>query len=355
MPIFSKQNGALLFLVVISLFNHPDVQDFLPQKTLRSLLTEDGSQNGSNNNLQDALLTEEKKVATGLRSTIAATTPATTPSTAVVPYQASPVEKWVLKHGEQFRLQRTTKIRKNMADGCQMWRDPNATSYYNELQQFRTELADYSHRLASFNRTIKDLRKHLGGTDDVDRHAICDTLELHPDGLPGIFPSGMLSKVPGGGGWAEPLLPPLRHPEICFQGNSKIMDMGYLVHDFASLCRKLQPHSRTVFIDMGASLDFHAEMSPAVYVTKVYQQFGFQFDHIYGYEVVPKEPQDVYQRIPDDLKAAYHWYNVGVDADIESSQNPLKLLLETFNEDDFVVIKLGETEHSIREMGHFCG
>jgi hypothetical protein len=38
--------------------------------------------------------------------------------------------------------------------------------------------------------------------------------------------------------------------------------------------------------------------------------------------------------------ASYHWINVGVSADPTSSLNPLKMLLENFNEEDFIVVKL---------------
>ena len=105
---------------------------------------------------------------------------------------------------------------------------------------------------------------------------------------------------------------------------------------------------------MGASLDFHlqgqtSDISPAIYVTTVYEAFGFHFDHIYGYELKPKDPKQVYQQIPDTLKAAYHWYNVGVDADISSSNNPLKLLLEHYTPDDFIVVKLDIDTGSIEQ------
>jgi hypothetical protein len=133
----------------------------------------------------------------------------------------------------------------------------------------------------------------------------------------------------------------MRHPGICENKDKWKMNMGYLVHDFGAMCRKLKRHSRTVFLDMGAALDFHSSGStPAVYITHIYKKFGFKFDHIYAYEVRPKDPSDVYQRIPDDLKASYHWFNVGVEADPKSPNNPLKLILENFNEDDFVVVKL---------------
>jgi hypothetical protein len=154
--------------------------------------------------------------------------------------------------------------------------------------------------------------------------------------------------VGNGGGFVEPLLPPLRSQEICFDASvrTNLLSMAYLIQDFASLCRKLQPHSRIVFVDMGAALDFHrkaGDMKPAVYITHMYQRFGFHFDHIYAFEMKPKNPVGVYSQIPDDLRAAYHWFNVGVDADPDSRNNPFNMLLEKFNEDDFIVVKLGKT------------
>jgi hypothetical protein len=116
------------------------------------------------------------------------------------------------------------------------------------------------------------------------------------------------------------------------------------------MCRKLKRTSRIVLVDMGASLDFHGggpSSMPAVYLTQLYRKFGFKFDHIYAYEVTPQEPAHVFERVPDELMASYHWINVGVSADPTSSLNPLKMLLQNFNEDDFIVIKLDIDTSSI--------
>jgi hypothetical protein len=151
------------------------------------------------------------------------------------------------------------------------------------------------------------------------------------------------------------------------------MDLGYLIHDFAAICRTFKPYTRTVFIDMGASLDFHdndnkytnashpdynpfsndhllkTKISPAVYITDIYKKFGIKFDHIYGYEITSKDPMQVYERIPNELKSSYHWYNIGVNSSINSSSNPLKSILidGNFNKDDFIVIKLDIDTNSI--------
>ena len=334
-------------------------------------------------------------------------------------YEPAEIETWLFApggpmNGRKFNFHHNTKIRKNMADGCQLYLNESVSPFYDKLQQFRKEIHNYATILDNFLslndddamstptadeamstttatatqqrhlqhlpepklQPVKDLRKQIMA--DGGSHQICDTLELHPQGLQGIFgKSQMLSKVPHNGGFVEPLITPLRHLEHCYANHpynsSYIMDMHYLIHDFASLCRKLTPTSRTVFIDMGASLDFHddqkdddqnttttngtdhrraktaTKLAPAVFVTEVYQKFGFKFDHIYAYEVTPKEPTDVYSRIPEELKSAYHWYNVGVNATITSSHNPLKLLLENFDENDFVVVKLDIDTHSIEQ------
>ena len=73
---------------------------------------------------------------------------------------------------------------------------------------------------------------------------------------------------------------------------------------------------------------------------KPYQKFGFAFDHIYGFEITPQQPQQVYQQIPDEFKHAYHWFNVGVETDPNSYQNPFRILSQHFTRDDFVVVKL---------------
>lgn len=79
---------------------------------------------------------------------------------------------------------------------------------------------------------------------------------------------------------------------------------------------------------------------PAIYLMTIWQKFGFKFDHIYAYEIKRKDPNDVFHRLPDNLKAAYHWINVGVDSDPNSGSNPLKMILDNYNEDDFIIIKL---------------
>merc|ERR1719162_2290691 len=98
-------------------------------------------------------------------------------------------------------------------------------------------------------------------------------------------------------GYLEPLLPPLRDPRICFNDDGErkhFMSLDYLIHDFEHMCQQLQPTSRRIFIDMGASLSFHGAKAsaaqPVVTLLRLYEQFGFHFDHIYGFEITPQKP-----------------------------------------------------------------
>lgn len=256
-------------------------------------------------------------------------------------YDPSPIEAYVMNHATELGYD-IGRSKVESADACRIWHDAKASTRenYDKLQQFRNELVEYKKRLDAFNGSVKDLREHLDSNKDI-----CDSLELDKNGLEGIFTSGSLSRVSGGGGFGfiEPLLPPLRHPEFCFDSSDRrLPDLFFLVHDFASLCRhRLKKHSRTILVDMGAAFWCHEGINCSpLYIPLLYKKFGFHFDHIYAYEIDPKLPNEVYSQIRNDLRAAYHWYNVGVNASIESSKNPLKLLLDNYKEDDFVVIKL---------------
>ncbi len=131
----------------------------------------------------------------------------------------------------------------------------------------------------------------------------------------------------------------MRSYGLC-KGND-IMGLDYLVHDFETLCRKLKPSSQIVLIDMGASLDFHGSGSPIMVLLAEYEKFGFHFDHIYAFEITFSEPKHVCKDLlPVEYMAAYHWINVPVNHEEGAKMNPLHSILQNFNEDDFIVVKL---------------
>eukprot|EP00536_Pseudo-nitzschia_multiseries_P019672 jgi/Psemu1/299786/fgenesh1_pm.6158_\ len=127
------------------------------------------------------------------------------------------------------------------------------------------------------------------------------------------------------------------------------MNLNYLVHDFEAMCEALKPTSKRVFIDMGASLAFHkGGRVPVVTLLKLYERFGFRFDHIYGFEMRFQEPNDVFGKLlPEEYLANYHWINIGVTSEEGHRLNPLHSILSQFNEDDFIVVKLDIDTSSI--------
>jgi len=265
--------------------------------------------------------------------------PAARPS---IPYAPSKVEQYVFEHAIRHGYHHTAEH--DLPPLCPLWTDANYTHppgiLYDALNQYRVELADYAHRLSTFQQQeppIEDLRIAL--RQGLDHATVCRRVELHEDGLAGIFSSSqLLSHGPFGA--IEPLVQPLRHPEYCVQRPKRLMDISYLVHDFGVLCRRISAHSRFVFIDMGASLQFGGSGSPVLELLRLYRHFGFPMDHIYAYEISPTDPSFVFERVPEDQLLSYHWINVGVSADPTHRLNPLYQLLNGFTKDDVVIVKL---------------
>lgn len=247
-------------------------------------------------------------------------------------YQPAPVEYHVVTHLEELGYTSPAN-----PTGCNIWRDPNTNPYFNQSKAFKEEMVHYSKLLGEFAGAEEDLRVSMKRTPDK-KQEICQALRLHEDGLPGLFPSQQISYSRAG--YVEPLLPPMRHPDICI-ARSHLMRMDYMIHDFERMCLDLNPNGNNILIDMGASLNFHAGMaSPAMYITKLYEKFGFKFDHIYAFEVTKQDPVNVYQKVPKELMSSYHWINVGVNPAQGSQMNPLSSILSSFNKDDFIVVKL---------------
>jgi len=248
-------------------------------------------------------------------------------------YKPATVESYILENAE--RLGYNTPLGVD-APACTIWNDPKETTIYNDLHVLKKQMGDYTRHIRTLSAPAQDLRLVVESTN----YTICDQLGF-PNGVASLFPGGQLSHVQGQG-YIEPIVPPLRHPIYC-QGRppSQLLNLGYLVHDFPTICRSLRRTSRTIFVDMGASLQYHSTgEQPAVYLTTLYRHFGIPFDHIYAYERTPTPPEKVFDKLPDDMRAAYHWINVGVSPDPHSNQNPWKMLRKAFTKDDFIVVKL---------------
>jgi hypothetical protein len=256
-------------------------------------------------------------------------------------YQPGSVEQYILNHQHELNYDNP-----KAAKVCPLWKNETATEeIYRSLHTYNDELHQYNKLLNAFN-PIDDLRKSMN-LDESNHKEVCQAVQLHPDGLRGVFKSSGQLSYTQTSGYIEPLLPPLRHPIFCLKGKQgkHLLLLDYLVHDFQSMCHRLKKTSRTVLIDMGASLSFHGDggqrsSMPAIYLQDLFTKFGIPFDHVYAYEVTPTKPAEVFSKVPPEYLSAYHWINVGVSADKESRLNPLNLILNDFNEEDLVIVKL---------------
>lgn len=265
-------------------------------------------------------------------------------------YVPASTEDYIVQHAADLGLGKAKANRYAVeTSGCPLWKDPAVTNadIHAALGKFRDELHTYAAAMHEFSTDVVDLRLEIAASGS---HAICDAVDLLKRGdrggdgrTGGIFAgSDQLSLTRSG--YVEPLLPPMRHPDWCFvegpRKRKKLLNTDYLVHDFGRMCRMLKPTSRIVLFDLGASLEFMNKGSPAIYLTELFHKFGFPFDHIYAYEITRSEPSDVFAKVPRHMLPAYHWINVGVDAKPDGPLNPFTTLLDKYNEDDLIIVKL---------------
>ena len=247
----------------------------------------------------------------------------------VLSYRPSELEDYVFRN---FASLGYHTAEGEYAKGCEIWTKSRG-KLSRKLQTFLKELDAYSAWVDQFDE-VSDI--HLVMRND-SRHD-CENMQPGKD-LRDFFSINSLSFTSSGA--LEPLLPPMRHPGFCYDGKH-LMSTSYLVHDFESICKDIRENSRTVFFDLGASLGFHSDdgEQPAVSLIKLYQKFGITFDHIYAYELTPGNAGELYKSLPAELLMAYHWINAGVEVDPASALNPLKMIIENFSPEDFVVLKL---------------
>lgn len=259
-------------------------------------------------------------------------------------YNPASTESYLIDNMKNLHLDEDDPEKIESIKGCAVWKDPTvAPEIFDDLTLFRKEIVAY-HEKVDEMKPVPDILQPIRKYND---HSVCKSTRLHPNGLPGIFPSKQLSH--GNAGYAEPLLTPMRHPDFCFHPYKSVLDMKYLVLDFEKMCMDLKPYSRTVLIDIGASLSFHEENEPPIiFLLDMFKKFGFRFDHIYGIESTFEEPSEVFNNLlPTEYFDSYHWINTGVNATEGHNMNPLDSILRKFTPDDLVIVKLDIDTSSI--------
>jgi len=250
-------------------------------------------------------------------------------------YQPSALEVYLLSHKKKLRYDIISWV-------CPIYDRKERGILLSEadwdgLQLFIRELDEYKKLVLEFE-PISDLRY-------INDENVCDMVKLHPEDMKGIFKSGQLS-FSSKYGYVEPLLPPLRHPKSCtvdreYISNNYTFDLSYLLHDWYTMCKNIKPTSKTILVDMGASLSFHKgdEENPIMQLIDIYNKFGFHFDHIYAFEATPTNSTEHYEMLPSNWLPSYHWINTPVVIQKESNRNPWNFL-KVFSPDDLIVVKL---------------
>ena len=224
-------------------------------------------------------------------------------------YTPSSTEQYIIDHAEELGY--SASDRNSAPKGCLIWKDPSLSTpeVHKALTEYSAEVVKHTKIIADFE-PIPDLLKSI---IDTGSHDVCATARPHPNGLKALFPSNQLSLT--NSGYVEPLAPPLRTMDLCKDVKSPtndIMKLDYLVHDFEAMCHKLKPNSKRILIDMGASLVFKKGSTPMLELMDLYEKFGFNFDHIYAFELKYTDPKKVYQNLlPEKYIPAFHWMNVG--------------------------------------------
>mmetsp|Transcript_3245 Transcript_3245/g.4951 ORF Transcript_3245/g.4951 Transcript_3245/m.4951 type:complete len:371 (-) Transcript_3245:61-1173(-) len=253
------------------------------------------------------------------------------------------------------------------SSGCHIWNTPSPLR--DDLQRFRQELHKYNKVMKQRTEFAPDVRTyfdvHLDNRDEVclqyaDPPADQDKevkQSLRGRDLRAATASSImqdyfnesteLSYLPKYG-YMEPLVPPLRHPDMCIPGNPPgfyMATMDFMIEDFGHICRhQLQKNTRNVFLDLGATYNFNSDVidsnSPAIRAIEKYRRNGIHFDHIYAYEIKKWETEVVYKTIPTHMQGPLHWINTGVTGEKDHKHNPWTMLKENFGPGDFVVVKL---------------
>ena len=216
-------------------------------------------------------------------------------------YVPSSSERYIVEHAEQLGY-----ASEKIPSGCTIWKCRNGTNadIYSNLHSYSEDLDKYIAAVQEF-KPIPDIFTSIKKAN----YNICSSTNLDDGGMGTLFPSNQLSLSKSG--YIEPLTPPMRFHKFC-ENRKHILSLDYLVHDFEAMCRNLQPTSRKVLIDMGASLSFHDNAQPIFQLLSLYEKFGFHFDHIYAFEIKFTDAQDVYEKLlPEKYFSAYHWINTG--------------------------------------------
>ena len=146
----------------------------------------------------------------------------------------------------------------DMVDECDLHRNASKKVLHSEYIRYLANLEKFADATRKFNAGVKDLRLLSKGK----RNKLCQKMDK-------VLQKSFHTKRDcswTNAGYVEPLLPPMRHPRLCDAEKRELykLNIEYLVHDFGTICRRLERDTRTSFFDLGASLQVHGNINPAL-------------------------------------------------------------------------------------------
>ena len=151
--------------------------------------------------------------------------------------------------------------------------------------------------------------------------------------------------------YLEPLGGTLRHPKLCDNYNTYLLDKNYMVTDGWLLKNSRTPGAQAFLFDAGASSWLEGSGGPSQpWLYHVYRDQCMELNQFHAWELVVRDPKTVIGSLPGHLRPRYHWFNVGISAKPESWDNPLNHIRQLCKPEDYVVFKLDIDNTPLEEL-----
>uniref|UniRef100_A0A7S1NBA7 Uncharacterized protein n=1 Tax=Eutreptiella gymnastica TaxID=73025 RepID=A0A7S1NBA7_9EUGL len=153
--------------------------------------------------------------------------------------------------------------------------------------------------------------------------------------------------------YLEPLAVALRHPEVpcdlVGRGKDKTGDTNWIVFPQWSNRRA----RRSYFFDLGSTTytaGMFGHRDSLAWFVQRFRQKGTEFDEIFAWEKNTINALRYWKKVPNDMVAKMHFYNVATTTDPHDSQNALRIVEEVARPEDFVVFKLDIDSNHIEQL-----
>jgi len=96
-----------------------------------------------------------------------------------------------------------------------------------------------------------------------------------------------------------------------------------------------------MYFDAGASIwDSGFGGASQSWFHGVFENLCLPFSDMFMWEAINHDPKNVFNLLPGRLKSSYRWFNIFLQTQIESWDNPLNHLLKEAHKEDIVIFKI---------------